>query len=63
MQIVKTSAGQFFRVREPTDPALAHVWLGMRLVRKEGAWHDRKGATEILVRKAASVAFPSAPDA
>jgi len=47
-QIVRDTAGQYFRVRELLNPDLAHCWMGKPTSRK-GV--DRKGPAR-LVRKA-----------
>lgn len=54
MQIIKTSAGQLYRVRETGDQATAHVWLGIEVKRTAGGFTPKKNAREVLVRKAAT---------
>lgn len=49
--IIQTTCNQFYRVTETGSADLAHVWNGVRVMRKFGEWVDRKNARVELVRK------------
>jgi hypothetical protein len=53
-QIVETSAGQFFQVREGDSADLNHVWHGLAVKKAKGGFVPKANAREILVRKAGS---------
>lgn len=54
-QIVETSAGQFFQVREGDTADLNHVWHGLAVKKaKGGTFAAKANAREILVRKVGS---------
>jgi len=57
-KIILDTAGTYWRVTEPTDPALAHAYLGRRVRKLGNAFPFVKAARwqkEILVRKAHTV--------
>lgn len=55
--IIQTLDGSFYRVTETGSADLAHVWNGVRVMRKFGEWIDRKNARVELVRKAGAKVF------
>lgn len=53
--IIETSGNQLFAVREPTDEALNHCWIGRAVKRAAGRRFVFKShSLPILVRKAAT---------
>lgn len=57
--IIQTLDGTFYRVTETGSADLAHVWNGVRVMRKFGEWVDRKNARVELVRKVGARIFPA----
>jgi hypothetical protein len=53
--IIKTSAGQLYRVVPCDDPRLSHVWNGTAVKKSNGAYVDKKNARPELVRRAGCV--------
>lgn len=58
--IIQTLDGNFYRVTETGSSDLAHVWNGVRVMRKFGEWVDRKNARVELVRKVGARLFSNA---
>ena len=58
--VIQTLDGFFYRVSETGSADLAHVWNGVRVMRKFGEWVDRKNARVELVRKVGCRVFPIA---
>lgn len=58
--IIETSDNRVFRVRD-AGPDYPHAWLGVELKRR--SWTLKKGAREILVRRAGSkIIVPYLPE-
>lgn len=58
--IIQTLDGNFYRVTETGSADLAHVWNGVRVMRKFGEWVDLKNARVELVRKVGARLFSNA---
>ena len=52
--IIETSDNRFYRVTEPTDPDVAHLWHGFRVKKVRGQWVEAAKAQLTYVRKAAT---------
>jgi hypothetical protein len=57
MQIIETTAGQQFRVRDAGSADLAHAWLGIEINKR--TQQPKKNAREILVRRAGARLIPA----
>jgi hypothetical protein len=55
--VIQTLDGFFYRVSETGSADLAHVWNGVRVMRKFDEWVDRKNARVELVRKVGAKVF------
>lgn len=53
--IVKTLAGQHYRVTETGHPDLAHCWNGIAVKLTKGRWEPKARRFEVLVAKAGTV--------
>ncbi|RUV17876.1 MULTISPECIES: hypothetical protein [unclassified Mesorhizobium] len=61
--IIETLDGAFYRVTETGSADLAHVWNGVRVMRRFGEWVDRKNSRVELVRKLGARVFSTAAGA
>jgi hypothetical protein len=49
--IVETTCNRLYLVRPTGNPNLAHVWFGIEVKRKGGAYVPKTKAREVLVRR------------